>query len=165
MELQRTLVLIKPDGVERGLVGQILSRFELAGLKIIALKLVAPDVKMASAHYTEDIAKRNGQHVRDNMIQMLSTGPVVAIALEGVESIELVRKMVGPTQPSAAAPGTIRGDFAHANFAYSDAKNIGLKNVVHASSSVEDATSEIGIWFTEAELVSYRSVHDTHILS
>lgn len=164
MKTERTLVLIKPDGVERGLVGQILTRFEQAGLRIAGLKLETVDKEFAMRHYTEDIAKRRGERVRNSMIDMLSSGPVIAIVLEGIEAIALVRKMVGSTEPKEAAPGTIRGDFTHVSFAWSDAKNIGLKNVIHASSSKEDSDNEISLWFAETELHTYASVHDKHIL-
>ncbi len=164
MKVERTLVLIKPDGVERGIAGQIISRFEQAGLKIAGLKLAMVDKDFAKRHYTEDIAKRRGEHVREQMVEMLSAGPVIAIVLEGIEAIPLVRKMVGATEPKAAEPGTIRGDFAHVSYAYADAKKIGVRNVVHASSSAEDAESEISLWFAETDLFSYPSVHDKHIL-
>lgn len=164
MKIERTLVLIKPDGVERGLVGQILSRFELAGLKIAGMKLAMVDAEFAKKHYTEDIAKRRGEHVREQMVEMLSTGPVVAVVLEGIEAIALVRKMVGATEPKSAEPGTIRGDYAHVSYGWADAKKVGVRNVVHASSSASDADSEISLWFAETELYSYTSVHDRHIL-
>lgn len=162
--VERTLVLIKPDGVERQIVGKIITRFEEVGLKIVGLKLLTVDAEFAKRHYTEDIAVRRGEHVRTNMVNMLSSGPVVAIALEGVESIALVRKMVGDTEPKTAAPGTIRGDFTHVSYKYSNATKIGVKNVVHASSSPKDAQSELGLWFSEAELCHYSTVHDKHIL-
>ena len=165
MKTERTLVLIKPDGVERGIVGQILTRFEQAGLKIAGMKLDMINKDFAMKHYTEDIAKRRGEKVRTQMVNMLSNGPVIAIVLEGIEAITLVRKMVGSTQPKDAAPGTIRGDFTHVSYAWSDAKNIGVKNVVHASSSTSDAKSEIPLWFSETELHSYDAVYDKHILS
>lgn len=158
------MVLIKPDGVERGIVGQIISRFEQAGLKIAGLKLTVIDQEFAKKHYTEDITKRRGEKVRNQMVEMLSSGPTIAVVLEGIESIPLVRKMVGATEPKAAEPGTIRGDFAHVSYGWADAKGIGVRNVVHASSSQEDANSEISLWFSETELFSYTSVHDRHIL-
>lgn len=164
MEIERTLVLIKPDGVERGLVGQILTRFEQAGLKIAGLKLSMINPDFAKQHYTEDISIRRGEKVRKLMVEMLSSGPVVAIALEGIEAIELVRKMVGPTQPKEAPPGTIRGDFAHISYSYADARGIGVKNVIHASSSKDDAAKELMLWFSQEDLHTYDSVHDKHIL-
>lgn len=164
MKIERTLVLVKPDGVERGIVGQIITRFEQAGLKMVGLRLETVDEDFAKKHYTEDIAKRRGEKVRSHMVKMLSSGPVVAMVLEGIEAIPLVRKMVGPTEPKVAEPGTIRGDFAHVSYAYADAKEIGVRNVIHASSSEEDASSEISLWFAQTDLHSYTSVHDRHIL-
>ncbi len=164
MNVERTLVLIKPDGVERGIAGQIIGRFEQAGLKIVGLKLAMVDKDFAKEHYTEDIAKRRGEHIREQMVLMLSSGPVIAVVLEGVEAVPLVRKMVGATEPKAAEPGTIRGDFAHVSYGYADAKGTGIRNVVHASSSPEDAQSEISLWFAATELFAYASVHDKHIL-
>ena len=109
--IERTLIVIKPDGVERQLTGRILSRLETTGLKIIGLKLVKIDKKMAMRHYTEDLAKRRGAHIRTIMIDYISAGPVVAAAIEGVDAIEVVRKLTGDTEPRTALPGTIRGDF------------------------------------------------------
>jgi nucleoside-diphosphate kinase len=93
--MERTLVLLKPDAVDRGLVGEIMHRFERVGLKIVGLKMVQAERDHAERHYTEDLAIRRGQHVRDMMISMLMEGPVVALCLEGIDSVELVRKMVG----------------------------------------------------------------------
>lgn len=165
MELERTLVLIKPDGLQRGLVGQILSRFELVGLKIVGLKLIAVDPEFAARHYTEDLAKRRGQKIRQQMVKMLTEGPVVAIALEGIEAIELVRKMVGPTEPKAAPPGTIRGDFAHISYRFADGLGRGIRNLIHASSSVGDSSSELALWFAASELYQYEAPNDRHIFS
>jgi nucleoside-diphosphate kinase len=153
--MERTLVLLKPDAVDRGLTGEIISRFERVGLKIAALKLVWPEKEHAAKHYTEDLAKRRGQHVRDLMIEMLTSGPVVAMCLEGVEAVEIVRKMVGTTEPKAAAPGTIRGDYSHVSFKHADSKKMGVYNLVHASGSVEEAPVEIAVWFTPEELHDY----------
>lgn len=91
-------------------------------------------------------------------------GPVIAFVLEGVEAVALVRKLVGPTEPKAAMPGTIRGDFAHMSYAYADLKGLGLKNLIHASDTVETAKKEISLWFKPDEIHSYKSVHDLHIL-
>src|SRR6266481_8142305 len=149
--MEQTLVLLKPDAVDRGLVGEIVQRFERVGLKIAGLKMVQPDAEMAGKHYTEDLAVRRGEHVRNMMIEMLVSGPIVAICLEGIESVELVRKMVGATEPKSAAPGTIRGDYSHVSFKHADSKKIGINNLVHASSNVEEAGQEISIWFKESE--------------
>src|SRR6185369_17123517 len=122
MSHERTLVLLKPDATERGLVGEILQRFEKVGLKIAGLKMVQATDQQAKGHYTEDLAQRRGEHVRKMMIEMLLSGPIVAICLEGIEAVEIVRKMVGTTEPKSALPGTIRGDYSHVSFKYADEK-------------------------------------------
>ncbi len=162
--IERTLVLIKPDGVERCLTGKILARFEDAGLKIVALKLLRIDREMAMRHYTEDLAKRRGEHIRNIMLDYISAGPVVAAVLEGVMAIEVVRKMTGDTEPRVAMPGTIRGDFTHMSYKYADHKKGPVKNVIHASSDKEDAKREIALWFGKNEIHSYKSVHDIHVI-
>lgn len=162
--IERTLVLLKPDAVERGLMGEIIHRFERVGLKIVGLKLVQPNKETALLHYTEDITVRRGQHVRDMLVEFLATGTIVAMVLEGVAAVENVRRLVGSTQPKEAVPGTIRGDFSHVSYAYADSKNMVIKNLIHASSSLEEAKTEIKVWFKESELVNYSSVHDKHVL-
>ncbi len=162
--IERSLVLLKPDAVQRAVMGRILSRFEDAGFKVVGMKLVWVGKKFALKHYTEDLAKRAGAHVREMIAEFLTTGPIVAMVLEGVNAIENVRKMVGSTEPKSAAPGTIRGDFSHMSYSYADSKKVPVKNLVHASSSKEDAASEIRLWFSPKELHSYKTVHDIHIL-
>lgn len=154
-EYEQSLVLLKPDAVDRGLVGEIIQRFEKVGLKIVGLKMIQATEHHAKSHYTEDLAVRRGEHVRQMMVEMLVSGPVIAIALEGIEAVELVRKMVGGTEPKTAQPGTIRGDYSHVSFKYADSKNIGILNLIHASGNVEEAKSEIAVWFTPEELVSH----------
>lgn len=150
--IQRTLVLLKPDTLERGLVGEVIQRFEKVGLKLVGLKMVWPNEETALKHYTEDLAIRRGEHVRKLMVEMLVSGPVVAIALEGIEVVELVRKMVGGTEPKTAAPGTIRGDFSHVSYKHADAKGKGIFNLIHASGNAEEAVQEIQVWFDADEL-------------
>lgn len=162
--IQRTLVLLKPDAVQRQLMGRIIQRFEDAGLKIVGMKLVRVDKKFAEKHYTEDVAKRRGDPVRKMLLEYLTEGPVLAVCLEGIEAVELVRKMVGPTEPKSAPPGTIRGDFAHQSFVYADNKKIPIKNLIHASGNEKEAKEEIALWFLKEELQSYSSVHDLHVL-
>ncbi|MBI2140979.1 nucleoside-diphosphate kinase [Candidatus Woesearchaeota archaeon] len=162
--IERTLVLLKPDAVQRAIMGRILGRFEDAGLKVVGMKMVWVDKRFALKHYTEELAKRAGAHVRQMIAEFLTTGPVVAMVLEGVNAIENTRKLVGSTEPKAAAPGTIRGDFSHMSYGYADAKKVPVKNLVHASSSKQDAAAEIKLWFSQKELHSYRTVHDIHIL-
>lgn len=153
--IQRSLILLKPDAIERGIVGEIITRFERVGAKLIGMKLLISEKDTAMKHYTDDLAKRRGEKVRSRMIQMLTSGPIMAICLEGVEIIEVVRKMVGATEPKAAAPGTIRGDYAHVSYKHADEKDIGVFNLIHASDSPENAEAEIGVWFKPEELVGY----------
>lgn len=161
--IERTLVLVKPDGVERGLIGECIKRFEQRGFKIVGMKMVWTDKDHAMKHYTEDIAKRNGEHVRDYLLEFITSGPVVAMVIEGVNAIENVRKIVGSTEPKAALPGTIRGDFTHVSYGYADDKKIVIKNLIHASSDKEDSDSEIPLWFNDNELHTYDTTHDKHI--
>jgi nucleoside-diphosphate kinase len=162
--LQRTLVLLKPDAIHRGIVGEILHRFENIGAKMIGMKMLVSEKDTAMKHYTEDLAQRRGQKIRDMMIEMLMSGPIVAIAFEGVDIVEVVRKMVGSTEPKAAAPGTIRGDFAHVSYGYADKRGIGIFNLIHASSSPEDAEVEINVWFKPEELVSHKPLYTRYTL-
>jgi len=161
---QQTLVLIKPDGVERGLIGEIIARFEKAGLKIVAMKMQWIDKDFAKKHYTEDISKRRGEKVRNALLDLIVSGPVVAMVLEGIEAVDIVRKMVGATEPKAAMPGTIRGDYAHASFSYADKVDKAIRNIVHASGNKEEAKYETELWFKKEDIHSYKTVHDKHIL-
>lgn len=158
--MERSLVLIKPEGVQRHLVGKIISRFEDASLKIIGMKQVWVDKEFAKKHYTEDIAERRGKKVREMLLDYLVEGPVIAICLEGINAIENIRKIVGGTEPKTATPGTIRGDFAHVSFAYADKNNLPVKNLIHASSDEKDAKHEIALWFNEKEIHSYKTIQD-----
>jgi nucleoside-diphosphate kinase len=162
--IERTLILIKPDGVERGLIGEIISRFEKRGLKIIGMKMVRVNKELAMKHYTEDISKRRGEHVRKRLMEFIINNHVIAICLEGIESIENVRKMVGDTEPRAALPGTIRGDLSHISYKYADNKGKAVPNLVHASANKKEAEKEISLWFSQEELFSYESVHDKHVI-
>ncbi len=157
---ERTLILIKPDGVERGLVGQITARFENVGLKIIAMKMVRIDKEFSKKHYAAHINKS----FYSGLEAFIISGPVVAMVLEGIDAIDLVRKMVGATEPKTAAPGTIRGDFAHHSYGFADKKGIAIKNLVHASGSKEDAKTEIALWFSKEELHNYAMTHEKHTL-
>lgn len=165
MEVERTLVLFKPDTVQRGLVGEILTRFERVGLKVIGTKMIFPDRDHYYQHY-EDIGRmvtRRGQQAFDVTLEMMQTGPVIAMVLEGVESVALVRKMVGGTEPKSSAPGTIRGDFSHMSFEYADGKKKGIPNLIHASGDSEEAVKEIGHWFSSDELYSYEIAHQRFV--
>ena len=161
--IERTLVLIKPDGVERALVGECISRFEKRGLKLIGKKMVWTDKDHAMKHYTDDITKRRGEKVREKLLEFITSGPVVAMAIEGVNAIENIRKLVGATEPKSALPGTIRGDYTHVSYSYADDKQIAVKNLTHGSSDKTDADHELNLWFNDNELHSYDMVHDKHI--
>src|SRR5690606_37532365 len=122
LSMERTLIILKPDAVQRGLTGEILSRFERVGLKIVGIKMMQPSREDFYEHY-EGIGKmisRRGQQAFDVTLDMMMEGPVIAAVLEGVEAVALVRKMVGTTEPNAALPGTIRGDYAHVSFGFAD---------------------------------------------
>lgn len=162
--MERTLVLLKPDAVDRGLVGEILQRFEKVGLKIAGMKMVWPNEDIAKKHYTEDLAVRRGENIRNMMIDMLVSGPVVALCLEGIEAVEQVRKMVGATEPKSALPGTIRGDYAHVSYKHADTKGIGIFNLIHASSSVEEGITETEVWFDESELCDHEATYTKHTI-
>ena len=159
--IERTLVLLKPDAVERGISGRIIARFEDAGLKIVGMKMIWIDAEFSKRHYAEHVHKS----FYPTLEAMITMGPVIALALEGVEAVALVRKMVGHTEPKTAAPGTIRGDFSHVSIHYADAKGIGVKNIIHASDSVANAKKEIELWFKNEELHTYKSVHDVHTIA
>ena len=163
MTIQQTLVLIKPDGVERGLTGEIIKRFEQRGLKIVGLKLTRVEKSFAQRHYTEDISKRRGEKVRDSLIDYITAGPVVAMVIEGVDAIENVRKICGTAESKSAIPGTIRGDYSHVSFVHADEKNIPVKNLVHSSSNEEDAKNELALWFSVDEIFDYHLSYENHV--
>lgn len=164
IKLERTLVLLKPDAIHRGIVGEVLQRFEKIGAKMVGVKLLVSQKDTAHKHYTEDLAKRRGEKVRKLMIQMLMSGPIIAVVFEGVDIVEVVRKMVGATEPKSAAPGTIRGDYAHVSYRYSDEKRIGVFNLIHASAVPEEAEVEISVWFKPEELVSHKPLYTRYTL-
>ena len=160
--IQRTLILFKPDAVQRGVVGEITTRFERVGLKIIGTKMIAPDAEHYHKHYEEigQVITRRGEATFNNVLDMMNQGPVIAMVLEGVEAVELVRKLVGSTEPKSSAPGTIRGDFSHMSYGYGDEKNMGSPNLIHASGDLDDAQKEIPHWFADEELYDYSVLHE-----
>ncbi|MBI2136486.1 nucleoside-diphosphate kinase [Candidatus Woesearchaeota archaeon] len=158
--IERTLVLVKPDGVERQIAGEIITRIERAGLKIIGLKMVWMTKDFAKKHYKAHITKAFYKSLED----FTTSGPVFAMCVEGISAIELIRKLVGATEPKSAAAGTIRGDYSHHSYAYSDKKGIAIKNLVHASGDKNDADYEVPLWFNDSELFDYKSVHEKHTL-
>lgn len=160
--VERTLVVFKPDSVQRGIVGEILQRFERVGLKIIGTKMVAPGKDHYYAHY-EDIGKlatRRGEETLKITLDMMMDGPVIAMVLEGVEAVAVVRKIVGPTEPKSADMGTIRGDYSHISFGYADSCQKGVPNLIHASGNSQEAAQEIAHWFREDELVVYKKLDE-----
>ncbi len=157
--IERSLVIIKPDGVARGLVGEILKRFETPGLKIIGMKMVWVDKAFAKEHYKSHKSKPFFKE----LVEFIVEGPIVVFVLEGVHAINNVRKLVGATSPYEAPPGTIRGDFAHISMEYASKKGLGGKNVVHSSSNQKEANDEIRLWFKKEELYSYTTVHEKHV--
>jgi nucleoside-diphosphate kinase len=146
MQKERTFAMIKPDAVQRGFIGEIMSRFEKKGIKIVALKLVAVDRKLAEKHY----GIHKGKPFFEPTVNYITSSPVVAMVLEGVNVIEMVRAMTGATDPQKAAMGTIRGDFG---------QFIG-RNIIHASDGKETAQFEISLWFTPAEIASYQRIDE-----
>ena len=142
--VQRTLVVLKPDAVQRAIAGELIARFERRGLRIAALRLIRVERKLAEEHY----AIHKGKFFYDDLVKTITASPVVAVVLEGPNAIAVVRAMVGSTRPHEAAPGTIRGDYAL----------VGLRNLVHASDAPETAASEIALWFPEGVVAYERDV-------
>jgi len=182
---ERTLVVVKPDGVQRGLVGEILARFERAGLKVVALKMLRAPRELLERHYPAeedflrtiggktkeafeayglDVRERMGtedpvevgRQVRGWLIEFMASGPVVAAVLEGVHAVSAVRKLVGKTLPIFAEPGTIRGDWSTDSPTLANLEQRPVRNLVHASGTVEEAEFEVRLWFREEEIHSYR---------
>ncbi|MDY6765885.1 MAG: nucleoside-diphosphate kinase [Candidatus Nanohaloarchaea archaeon] len=158
-EIERTFIALKPDAVQRGITGELLTRFERAGLRIAALKMVQATEDVLQEHYAEHVDK----DFYEGLAEFMKDGPVIAGVLEGVEAVAVVRKLVGATEPYEAAPGTIRGDFTHMSMEHADERGKAVKNVVHASATPEEAEDEIDIWFDEEEIHDYERVDDYHI--
>jgi len=177
---ERTLVLLKPDSVQRGLIGEIITRFERRGLKIVAMKMVWPDRALAQKHY--DMPKADmvalgekaissyrekgeapkftdpikiARDIQRKLLSYLTTGPVVALVIEGAHAVEVVRKIRGGTNPLSADVGTITADLTIDSYYMSDASERAVRNLVHASSSTEEAEREIALWFTEPDIHDY----------
>jgi len=155
--MQKTLIVFKPDSVMRGIVGEILTRFERVGLKIVGAKMLQPDYDHYFKHYEGigTLKTRKGDEIFETQMQEMQQGPVIAMVLEGIDAVETVRKMVGSTEPKSAAPGTIRGDYAHMSYGHASAAKRGVPNVLHASADPEEAEKEVAHWFSDSELVSY----------
>jgi nucleoside-diphosphate kinase len=162
--IEKTLVLLKPDAVKRGVMGEIIARFEKVGMKIVAMKLIQVNEEQAKKHYTEDISIRRGEHVRQYLVDFVTSGPVLAMVIEGVDAIENVRMMVGATEPKSAIPGTIRGDYSHVSYSHADAEKKVVANLIHASADQADAEREIPVWFAPEEIADYKTVYEAHTL-
>jgi nucleoside-diphosphate kinase len=179
MTVERTLIIAKPDAVQRGLVGEIIRRFEQKGFKIAGIKMIHATTDQLGEHYADDpewkksvgektlaVAKQKGTEmnetaeeigtrIRDWNMEGLKINPIVAIIFEGHHSIEIGRKIVGNTEPRQALPGTIRGDFTTESYAIADKNQRVIRNLVHASGSREEAEREIKVWFNNEELFNY----------
>jgi len=182
---ERTLVVIKPDGVQRSLIGEIIKRFEQVGLKLVAIKMLVPEEDFVEKHYTLDPQWRQqtgektikgyvekgleppsrdpleiSQKILENLKRYLTSGPVVAMIWEGAHAVKIVRKLVGGTEPLTSDVGTIRGDYVLDSYQMGDEDGRSVRNLVHASGSVEEAEKEIKHWFSENELIEYRLVQE-----
>lgn len=177
--MEKTLVLVKNDGVKRALIGSVISRFENAGLKVSAIKMIVPTKELVGKHYADDEkwlfsvgtkAKKAyeskgqkpdgteldlGRRIRNRLINFLSDGPVVAIVIEGNEAIFSVRKIVGTTEPKSADPSSIRGIYSSDSYDLADSRDRPIKNIVHASEDKKSADLEIALWFDNNEIYEY----------
>jgi len=187
--MERTFVMIKPDGVQRGLVGEVIRRFERAGLKIVALKMVWPSEELIEKNYpsTEEWFRKVGERsiktfkennmdikekfgtedpieigktIKKWIVRFMTSSPVVAMVIEGNKAVEHVRRLVGETDPLKAVPGSIRGDFSMDNVTLGNTMERPAVNIVHASGSVEEAEREIRLWFKEDEIFKYKRVDE-----
>ncbi len=182
---ERTLVIIKPDGVQRTLIGEIIKRYERAGLKLVAMKMMAASAEQIEQHYTLDpewrritgekrikAAQEKGEVlatndpleitriVLDNLKKYMTSGPVVLMVWEGAHAVAIVRKITGGTEPRSTDVGTIRGDFVLDSYMMADTDGRAVRNLVHASGTVPEAENEIKHWFSEKELIDYRLIQD-----
>ena len=194
MYVERTLVILKPDGLQRGIAGDVLTRFERIGLKLIGAKLMRPTAELADMHYPRDRKAfiegmgnktlenyqktgkdavkdfgtddphKIGLEIQTWLVEYLTSDPVLALVLEGPHAVELVRKICGSTLPSLAQPGTIRGDYSFDSSALANEAKRPIRNLVHASGDPVEAEFEVGLWFTADELFSYDNVHQKHML-
>ena len=182
---EKTLVIIKPDGVQRSLIGEVIRRYETCGLKLVALKMLIPDKDRVLSHYSidPDWALKSGtktfesyksrglptpgddpvkfaEGVRKNLVNFMASGPIVAMVWQGVGAVAVVRKITGSTEPLTSSPGTIRGDYTIDSYDLANMDDRSVRNVVHASGSVDEAIKEIPIWFTKEEVLNYRLVSE-----
>jgi nucleoside-diphosphate kinase len=180
---EQTLVIVKPYGVQRSLVGEVIRRYEQCGLKLVGLKMLIPTRKLALDHYSidPDWAIKSGtktfesykakglplpgkdpvefaEGIRRKLMDFMSSGPVVAMIWQGMGAVAVVRKITGSTEPLTSAPGTIRGDYTIDSYTAADTDARAVRNIIHSSGSVEEAAKEIPIWFDKKEVISYRLI-------
>lgn len=152
---ERTFVAVKPDGVQRGLIGEVIGRFERVGLKLVAMKMLVPSAEHIEKHY-----EKIDEKIRKHLVTFMTSGPVVAMVWEGAHSVKIVRKLIGSTEPLTSDVGTIRGDFVLDSYAMSDGDGRAVRNVVHASGNIEEANMEINHWFKPEEITNYKLVQE-----
>jgi nucleoside-diphosphate kinase len=159
--MEKTLIVFKPDAVQRGIIGEIITRFERAGFKIVGVKMSQPDREHFHEHYEGigTLKSRKGEEIFEGQLATMADGPVIAMVLEGVDAIDTVRKMVGSTEPKSALPGTIRGDYAHVSYGQAASTGRGVANIIHASAEKDEAEKEIALWFSGNEIFDYEVVH------
>ncbi len=185
MKNERTLVVIKPDGVQRSLIGEVIKRYERSGLKLVGVKMMVPTVEHIEKHYTVDPEWRRitgektiksykdkglqppsedpliiTEIILENLKKYMASGPVVAMVWQGVHAVKIVRKITGGTEPLTSDVGTIRGDLVLDSYQLSDADGRAVRNLIHASGSVDEANKEIALWFLENEIINYRLVQE-----
>ena len=185
LKREKTFVIIKPDGVQRTLIGEIIRRYEKMGLKLLALKMVIPTAEIAEKHYTLDpewvrkVGEKSiagyktkglvpptedpielGNGVLKRLVKFMISGPVVAMVWQGAHAVQIVRKMTGGTEPLTSDVGTIRGDFVIDSYQIADLDNRAVRNAVHASGSIEEAKNEIDLWFKPEEVLEYHLIQD-----
>ena len=183
--IEKTLLVIKPDGVQRTLVGDVINRMEKVGLKIVGMKMLKVNEEFVEKHYLVDPNWKQvtgeksfasykqkgidspfkdtleaGESILNTLKKYITSGPVVAIVLEGAHAVALTRKLVGSTEPLTSDVGTIRGDYVMDSYEVADISKRSIKNIVHASGNLEEAKKEIAIWFDSGELVDYKTVHE-----
>lgn len=185
MKNERTFVIIKPDGIQRSLVGEIVSRFERIGLKLVATKMLVPTKELARKHYTLDpewvrkVGEKSiigyekkgikppstdpiviGEKVLERLVKYFVSGPVLTMVWQGAHAVGIVRKIVGGTEPLTSDVGTIRGDFVLDSYQIADIDNRAIRNLIHASGNVEEAKGEINLWFKDSEIIKYKHIQD-----
>lgn len=152
---ERTFVALKPDSIQRSLIGEIISRLERVGLKLVALKMLVANEGQIEKHYSQLDEK-----IRKHLIKYMTSGPIIAMVWEGAHAVKITRKIVGGTEPLTSDVGTIRGDYVLDSYSMSDKDERSVRNLIHASGNPEEADNEIKHWFKEEEIINYRHVQE-----